>query len=208
MQTKSLYERYFKRLLDIICSLLAIFVLSPLILILAMLVRFKLGSPIFFVQQRPGKNEKIFSMYKFRTMTEEKDKNGRLLPDDKRLNAFGKFLRSTSLDELPELLNIVRGDMSLIGPRPLLPEYLPLYNKEQRKRHDVRPGLTGLAQVNGRNLISWKEKFNFDIKYIENISFKLDFIILLKTVGNVVMRTGITDSQNISASKFNGEKKE
>ena len=172
-----MYARYIKRFLDLILSLLALIILMPVMIVIYILVRIKLGSPAIFKQQRPGKNEKIFTLYKFRTMTDKKDENGNLLPDEQRLTKFGKILRSTSLDELPELFNILKGDMSIVGPRPLLVEYLRLYNEEQRHRHDVRPGLTGFAQVNGRNSISWEEKFRDDIKYIENISFITDIKI-------------------------------
>ena len=177
-----MYKNCIKRLLDILLSLIGIILLCWLYLILFILVRVKLGSPVLFKQQRPGKNEKIFTLYKFRTMTDARDENGNLLPDEVRLTAFGKMLRSTSLDELPELFNIFKGDMSLIGPRPLLVKYLPLYNEEQKHRHDVRPGLTGLAQVNGRNAISWEKKFEYDVEYVRNISFLLDCRILLQTV--------------------------
>ena len=157
------YEKYIKRLLDFTLSLLALIVLSPVLLITALLVRVRLGSPVIFRQPRPGKGGKVFRLYKFRSMTDQRDENGELLPDDQRLPPFGKALRRTSLDELPELVNILRGDMSIVGPRPLLVKYLPLYNEEQRHRHDVRPGLTGWAQVNGRNAISWEEKFSLDV---------------------------------------------
>lgn len=206
MQTKSLYERYFKRLLDVFCSLLAIFVFSPLIIILAILIRCKLGSPIFFVQKRPGKNEQIFSMYKFRTMSNKLDKHGKLLPDNERMTKFGKILRSTSMDELPELWNILMGHMSFVGPRPLLVEYLELYNEQQKKRHLVRPGLTGLAQVNGRNAINWEKKFSYDIKYVENITFIGDLLIIFKTMINVFKREGITDENQATVEKFKGTK--
>ena len=168
---KSSYELKYKRLLDIILSLIGLVIFSPMMLVLAVLVRKKLGKPVIFAQLRPGLNEKIFKMYKFRTMTDERDANGTLLSDEKRLTPFGKFLRSSSLDELPELFNVLKGEMSLVGPRPLLPEYLPLYNKEQAQRHNVKPGITGWAQINGRNAISWEEKFNFDVWYVNNISF-------------------------------------
>ncbi|MDN6160574.1 MAG: sugar transferase, partial [Staphylococcus equorum] len=167
-----MYERFIKRGLDIFLSFLSLTLFSPVFLIIVMLVRVNLGKTIFFKQERPGLNGEIFSMYKFRTMTNEVQENGEPLPDEKRLTRFGKFLRSTSLDELPELWNILKGDMSIIGPRPLLVEYLPLYNEQQKQRHNVRPGLTGLAQVSGRNLISWQEKFELDVKYVRNISFK------------------------------------
>ena len=169
-----MYRNGIKRILDFILSLIAIIVLSPVMLVVAVLVRIKLGSPVLFKQQRPGKDEKIFRMYKFRTMTDEKDAEGRLLPDEKRLTRFGKMLRSTSLDELPEFFNILKGDMSIVGPRPLLVAYLPLYNERQKHRHDVRPGFTGLAQVNGRNSISWEEKFEWDVRYVEHVTFLED----------------------------------
>lgn len=187
-----MYAKYIKRPLDFILSLIAIIILSPLLLIVAILVRIKLGKPVIFKQQRPGKNEKIFTLYKFRTMTDKKDENGNLLPDEQRLTKFGKALRSTSLDELPELINILKGDMAIVGPRPLLVEYLNLYNEEQKHRHDVRPGLTGLAQINGRNSISWKEKFKDDIEYIRRITFLGDCKIALKTIGKVFKKEGIS----------------
>ena len=168
---RGIYERFIKRALDMILSGIAIIILSPILLIVAVLVKTKLGSPVIFKQERPGLNEKIFKMYKFRSMTDAKDENGELLPDEERLTSFGKKLRSTSLDELPELFNIFKGDMSIVGPRPLMVSYLPLYNEFQKHRHDVRPGLTGLAQISGRNLLSWKERFEKDISYVENISF-------------------------------------
>lgn len=187
-----MYAKYIKRPLDFILSLIAIIILSPLLLIVAILVRIKLEKPVIFKQQRPGKNEKIFTLYKFRTMTDKKDENGNLLPDEQRLTKFGKALRSTSLDELPELINILKGDMAIVGPRPLLVEYLSLYNEEQRHRHDVRPGLTGLAQINGRNSISWEEKFKDDIEYIRKITFLGDCKIALKTIGKVFKKEGIS----------------
>lgn len=199
-----MYKTCIKRLLDILLSLIGIILLSWLYLILFILVRVKLGSPVFFRQQRPGKNEKIFTLYKFRTMTDARDENGNLLPDEVRLTAFGKMLRSTSLDELPELFNILKGDMSLIGPRPLLVKYLPLYNEEQRHRHDVRPGLTGLAQVNGRNAISWEKKFEYDVEYVRNLSFLLDCRILLQTVKAVVQREGISSATDATMEAFKG----
>ncbi|MGQ7672633.1 sugar transferase [Streptococcus suis] len=201
-----LYEKYFKRLLDIILSFLAIFMLSPIILIVCILVYFKLGSPVFFTQERPGKNEKIFKMYKFRTMTDEKDENGELLPDSIRLTAFGKWLRSTSLDELPELFNILKGDMSIIGPRPLLVKYLPLYSAEQAKRHGVRPGLTGYAQANGRNSLSWEEKFTMDVEYVNNVTFIGDIRIILQTVRTVLKRSGISSTESATMEEFKGNK--
>ena len=176
----------------------------PLIII-AILVRIKLGSPVIFKQERPGKNEKIFTLYKFRTMTNKKDENGNLLPDEKRLTKFGKILRSTSLDELPELFNILKGDMAIVGPRPLLKEYLPLYDEEQKHRHDVRPGLTGLAQISGRNSISWEEKFEEDIKYVKKITFINDVKIVLKTIVKVFKREGISQEGNVTIEKFKGK---
>lgn len=200
-----IYRNCVKRLLDIVLSLIALLVLSPVFLVLALLVRFKLGRPVLFYQDRPGKDGKIFKMYKFRSMTEERDENGELLPDEVRLTNFGKRLRSTSLDELPELLSILRGDMSLVGPRPLLVQYLPLYNERQRHRYDVRPGLTGLAQVNGRNAISWSQKFEYDVEYTEKLSFLLDMKILFKTVANVVKREGIGPEAGATVEPFTGE---
>ncbi|HAP8036875.1 TPA: sugar transferase, partial [Enterococcus faecium] len=186
MRKKTFYQLFGKRILDILLSGIALIVLSPIILIVGFLVRIKLGSPIIFKQERPGKSEKIFSMYKFRTMTDERDHNGEYLPDEIRLTKFGKMLRATSLDELPELWNILKGDMSIVGPRPLLVEYLPLYSEKQRKRHNVRPGLTGLAQVNGRNAISWEEKFDLDVYYVDKISFFNDLIIIIQTCKKVI----------------------
>ena len=179
---RGIYAHCIKRILDILLSGLALIVLSPVLLVVAVLVRVKLGSPVIFCQMRPGRNEKIFKMYKFRSMTDARDEKGELLPDDVRLTKFGKALRATSLDELPELWNIFKGDMSIVGPRPLLVQYLPLYNERQRHRHDVRPGLTGWAQVHGRNSISWEEKFNWDVKYVNEISFLNDCRIILQTV--------------------------
>ena len=186
-----MYAKYFKRILDFILSLIAIIILSPVLLIVAILVRIKLGSPVIFKQERPGKNEKIFTLYKFRTMTDKKDENGNLLPDSERLTKFGKALRSTSLDELPELFNILKGDMAIVGPRPLAVQYLPYYTKEEKHRHNVRPGLTGLAQVNGRNCLSWEERFKYDIKYVRNISILQDLKIILKTIIKVFKRQDI-----------------
>ncbi len=201
-----MYKKYIKRLLDFILSLIALIVLSPLMIIIYILVIIKLGKPGIFKQQRPGKDEKLFTLYKFRTMTDEKDENGNLLADSERLTRFGKILRSTSLDELPELINIIKGDMAIVGPRPLLVEYLPLYNKEQKHRHDVRPGLTGLAQINGRNSISWENKFNDDIEYIHNINFLYDTKIVLMTIIKVLKREGITQTNNATIEKFRGNK--
>ena len=201
---KGPYEKYFKRLIDIICSLITIILLSWLYIIVAILVRIKLGSPVLFTQDRPGKDEKIFKMYKFRSMTSETDDNGNLLPDDVRLTKFGKWLRSTSLDELPELFNILKGDMSLVGPRPLLVKYLPLYNEVQKHRHDVKPGLTGLAQVNGRNTITWEDKFKYDVEYAKNISFFNDVKILIQTMFKVLNRDGISSNTSETMEAFTG----
>lgn len=201
-----MYAKYIKRILDFILSLIVLIVLSPVLLVVAILVRIKLGSPIIFKQQRPGKDEKIFILYKFRTMTDKKDENGNLLPDSERLTKFGKVLRSTSLDELPELVNILKGDMSIVGPRPLLVEYLPLYSEEQKHRHDVRPGLTGLAQVSGRNSLSWEEKFNDDLQYIKHITFFEDMKIIFMTVAKVFKREGIAQEGNATMEKFTGNK--
>lgn len=202
-----MYRNIIKRVLDFLLSFMAMIALSPVMLVTAVLVRVKLGSPVLFKQQRPGKNEKIFYMYKFRTMTDERDREGNLLPDEKRLTDFGKMLRSTSLDELPELFNIVKGDMSIVGPRPLLVRYLPLYNERQRHRHDVRPGFTGLAQVNGRNSISWEEKFEWDVKYTENVTFLQDCKIILKTVKVVLKRDGISSASSATMEEFIGTEK-
>lgn len=201
--------KYIKRFFDIVSSLIAIIVLSPVLVVTAILVRTKLGSPVLFTQERPGKNEKIFTLYKFRTMTDERDENGELLSDEIRLTKFGKFLRSTSIDELPELFNILKGDMSVIGPRPLLVEYLPRYNAHQRRRHEVTPGLSGWAQVNGRNAISWEEKFDYDVEYVENYSFAMDIKILFTTVRNVLKREGISSQTSETMEVFMGtEEKE
>ena len=199
-----MYRKYIKRILDFTLSLIALIVLSPILLITAILVKIKLGSPIIFKQQRPGKNEKIFTLYKFRTMTDKKDEEGTLLPDEQRLTKFGKILRSTSIDELPELINILKGDMAIVGPRPLLVEYLSLYNDEQKHRHDVRPGLTGLAQVSGRNSISWEEKFEEDLKYINKVNLVSDVKIILKTIVKVFKREGISQQENETMEKFKG----
>lgn len=202
---KGFYESYLKRPQDIVLSLVALFVLSPVIAIVALLVRTKLGSPILFTQERPGLNEEIFRMYKFRTMTDEKDENGKLLPDEVRLTKFGKLLRATSLDELPELFNIFKGDMSVIGPRPLLVQYLPLYNEFQKRRHEVRPGLSGLAQVNGRNAISWDDKFNLDVEYVDNVSFIEDWKIILLTIKKVFVKEGINSDTSVTMEAFTGD---
>lgn len=201
---ESFYEAYVKRTLDILLSAMALLVLWPILLIVAVLVRCKLGSPVLFCQERPGKHEKIFKLYKFRTMTDQRDAEGNLLPDSVRLTNFGKFLRSTSLDELPELWNILKGDMSIVGPRPLLVKYLPLYNEAQKHRHDVRPGLTGWAQVNGRNALSWEDKFRLDVWYTENLCLALDAKIVLLTVKNVLRREGISGGGEVTMSEFTG----
>lgn len=203
----NIYKRLIKRPMDIIFSLLAIILLSPLFIIIAILVKLKLGSPVIFKQKRPGLNEKIFTMYKFRTMTDKRDEKGELLPDEVRLTKFGKFLRSTSLDELPELFNILKGDMSFVGPRPLLVDYLPLYNDHQRRRHEVRPGLTGLAQVNGRNLLDWEERFNFDVKYVDHITFLGDLKIVILTFKKVFVREGINSENAATMEPFKGNNK-
>lgn len=188
---KGIYRRFLKRPMDFILSLMAIIILSPVLIIVAILVRFKLGSPVLFKQKRPGLNEKIFTMYKFRTMTDEKDENGELLPDSVRLTKFGRMLRSTSLDELPELFNILKGDMSIVGPRPLAVQYLPYYTAEERVRHSVRPGLSGLAQINGRNTATWEQRFNYDIEYIKKMSFGGDIKIILRTLQKAIQRSDI-----------------
>lgn len=202
---RGFYEKYIKRILDIVLSGLALIILSPVIAIVALLVRVKLGSPVIFKQERPGLNEKIFKMYKFRSMTDERDENGELLPDEDRLPSFGKKLRSTSLDELPELVNIFKGDMSIVGPRPLLVAYLDRYNDEQKQRHLVRPGITGLAQVMGRNSLSWDKKFKFDMEYVENISLYLDIKIIFRTVAVVLERKGISSDSSDTMEEFMGD---
>ena len=208
MRSQSIYSKYIKRMIDSIFAVIACIILSPILLIVAILVRKKLGSPILFQQARPGKDGKIFYMYKFRSMTNERDENGNLLSDEIRLTAFGKKLRSTSLDELPELFNILKGDMSFIGPRPLLVKYLPLYDERQKHRHDVKPGITGYAQVNGRNAISWEEKFEKDIWYVEHISLWIDIKILFKTVAVVLGRKGISSETAATMEEFKGTSKE
>lgn len=199
-----MYAKYIKRPLDFILALTAIIILLPVFLVIGILVKIKLGSPVIFKQERSGKDEKIFTLFKFRTMTEEKDNNGELLPDSRRLTRFGKWLRSTSLDELPELINIIKGDMSFVGPRPLLVKYLPLYSEQQRKRHKVRPGLTGYAQVHGRNSISWEQKFDLDLRYVDNITFFTDIKIIFNTIEAVLLRNGITDNSNVTMEEFKG----
>lgn len=201
---ESFYEKFLKRPQDFLCALLAIVVLSPVFLVVAIAVRVKLGAPILFIQKRPGKDGVLFNMFKFRTMTNSYDEEGKLLPDEVRLTSFGKKLRSTSLDELPELLNILKGDMSIVGPRPLVAEYLSRYNKHQARRHEVRPGFTGLAQVNGRNSITWEEKFDWDVKYVDNISFLGDWKIIMNTVIVVLRREGINSKTSVTMEEFMG----
>ncbi len=198
------YEKYIKRLLDIVLSGAALVILSPVLLITAVLVRIKLGSPVIFTQERPGKDEKVFKLHKFRSMTDARDASGNLLPDKERLTRFGAKLRSLSIDELPELWDIFRGKMSIVGPRPLLVKYLPLYNEEQRHRHDVRPGLTGWAQVHGRNLTSWEERFEYDVEYVNNISFALDVKIIIMTIRCVFAREGINAEGSATMEDFIG----
>jgi lipopolysaccharide/colanic/teichoic acid biosynthesis glycosyltransferase len=199
-----MYQRFFKRIFDIVSASAAIILLSPVLAVVSVLVLTKLGHPILFKQKRPGRNEKIFTLYKFRTMTDQKDNSGQLLPDEIRLTKFGKLLRSTSLDELPELFNIARGDMSIVGPRPLLVEYLPKYNAEQRHRHDVRPGLTGLAQINGRNSVGWEDRFSYDVQYTKKVTFLGDMKILLKTISLVLSRSGINSETAATMESFKG----
>lgn len=201
------YERFFKRPLDILCALLALTVFCWLYAIVAILVKVKLGSPVIFKQTRPGKNEKLFKLYKFRTMTDEKDENGNLLPDEIRLTKFGRFLRKTSLDELPEAVNILKGDMSVVGPRPLLAEYLPYYTEKEKHRHDVRPGLTGWAQVHGRNFVDWDSRLSFDIDYVNQITFKGDISIVFKTIVQAVKRKDIAVDTNAVEPNFAQERK-
>lgn len=212
VQTKhkpyGLYERFFKRALDIFCSLMAILVFWWLYVIVAILVRVKLGSPVLFTQDRPGKNEKVFKLYKFRTMTDARDKNGNLLSDNVRLTKFGKLLRSTSLDELPEVFNILKGDMSIIGPRPLLVSYLPWYSDREKLRHSVRPGLSGLAQVNGRNFLDWDSRLELDVQYVEKVSFLGDVKIILKTVSKFVKKQDIAVDTNQVEPNFAEERKQ
>ncbi|WP_329383909.1 sugar transferase [Anaerofustis butyriciformans] len=206
IRKRTFYDKYIKRIIDFLLSLIGIIILSPVLLIVSIMVRTKLGSPILFKQERPGLNGKIFKMYKFRTMTNETDENGELLPDEVRLTKFGKFLRSSSLDELPEMFNILKGDMSIVGPRPLLVKYLPLYSERQSHRHDVRPGLTGYAQVNGRNAISWEEKFELDIFYVNNSSFMVDLMIFFKTIKKVFDREGISSGTSVTMEEFKGSR--
>jgi len=199
-----MYKSLLKPLFDKILALILIVLFSPVMLIVAILIYFWDGRPILFIQERPGYKEKIFKIYKFRTMTNETDENGNLLPDEKRLKGIGKIIRSLSLDELPQLFNVLKGDMSFIGPRPLLKEYLPLYNERQKKRHNVKPGITGLAQVMGRNAISWREKFEYDVYYVEHLSFWLDLKIILLTIWKVIKREGISQEGRATMEKFNG----
>lgn len=199
-----MYAKFFKRVLDALLSLLALLILSPVLLVLTVLGAIIMKGNPFFVQKRPGKNEKIFNLIKFRTMTCEKDENGKLLPDAQRMTRYGRILRRTSLDELPELINILVGDMSIVGPRPLLVKYLSRYNEEQRHRHDVRPGLTGYAQVNGRNAVSWEERFRLDVEYVRNITFKGDMKIILKTIKSVLKREGISSATSATMEEFLG----
>ena len=197
-----MYRFFFKRLLDIMISGIVLIVLSPVLILLAILITIKLGTPVIFIQERPGKNEKIFKLYKFRSMSNATDEKGELLPDELRLTRFGKLLRSTSLDELPELFNILKGDMSLIGPRPLLVRYLPWYTKEERHRHDVRPGLTGLAQVNGRNALGWEDRFSYDLEYVNHLTFLMDVKIICMTVGKVLKRSGTLSGADQTVADF------
>lgn len=208
MHNAGFYEKFVKRGLDILLSGLAIIVLSPLLTLTALLVKIKLGSPVVFCQPRPGKNEAIFKLHKFRSMTDERDENGELLPDEQRLNRFGRLLRASSLDELPELFDIFCGKMSIVGPRPLLVSYLPLYNEKQHRRHEVRPGLTGLAQVHGRNLAAWEDRFEYDVEYVDNVSFMLDCKIVLATVKCVLSHEGINAEGCATMETFKGEKVE
>ena len=203
-QKFSIYEKYIKRILDFLLSLFAICLLSPFLILFIVIGAAKMQGNPFFIQERPGKNEKIFKLIKFRTMTNAKDGIGNLLPDNQRLTSYGKFLRSTSIDELPEIINILKGDMSIIGPRPLLVKYLPLYNAYQKHRHDVRPGLTGYAQIHGRNKLSWEEKFELDIQYVQNITFLGDIDIILKTISKVLKRDGISSETSATMEEFKG----
>lgn len=203
-QSKGIYEKYIKRPQDFVCALAATVLLSPVMATTALLVRKELGSPVLFAQDRPGLNGNVFKLYKFRTMTDERAENGELLPDELRLPRFGKMLRATSLDELPELFNILKGDMAVVGPRPLLTRYLPRYNERQARRHEVRPGFTGLAQIHGRNSISWDEKFDWDVKYVDNITFAGDWKIIFDTIKIVLKREGISAAGEATMGEFMG----
>lgn len=201
-----IYETYVKRLQDFLLAFIVLLLLSPFLLVVAILIKWKLGGPVLFRQKRPGKDEVIFEMIKFRTMTEERDEHGELLPDDKRLTPFGQKLRSLSIDELPSLINIIKGDISIVGPRPLLVEYLPRYSTEQKRRHEVRPGLTGLAQVNGRNRLSWEERFELDVRYVDHVTFWGDWWIMIRTAYKVVRREGISSDTSATMEAFMGNK--
>lgn len=203
---KGFYEKFIKRPQDFLCALLACIILSPVMLVIAILVKIKIGSPVLFAQERPGLHGEIFKLYKFRTMTDERDENGELLPDEQRLTPFGKMLRSTSLDELPELVLVISGRMAVCGPRPLLEKYLPLYNKHQARRHEVRPGFTGYAQVHGRNSISWEEKFDYDVYYVDHITFVNDWKIIFQTIFKVLKRDGISSDTSVTMEEFTGTK--
>lgn len=202
-----MYRKYFKRMIDIVGSFVFLLIFWWLYIIVGLLVRKKLGSPVIFKQERPGLNEKIFTMYKFRSMTEAKDKNGKLLSDNERLPKFGKILRATSLDEIPEILNVLKGEMSLVGPRPLRVHYLERYSKRQARRHEVRPGITGWAQVNGRNAILWEQKFEYDVEYVEKCSFLLDIKIIFMTIKKIFMREGISQEGSVTMEEFRGSRK-
>lgn len=203
-----MYRNFFKRIFDFLLSLTAFLLLFPVLLLLVAAGTVKMGGNPFFVQERPGKDGKIFKLVKFKSMNNKKDENGNLLPDETRLTSYGKFIRNTSLDELPELINILKGDMAIVGPRPLLVRYLTRYNKTQARRHEVRPGLTGLAQVNGRNAISWEEKFNYDVEYVDNVSFLLDFKIICKTVLKIIKKDGISSETSATMEEFMGQTEE
>lgn len=204
MHKQGIYEKYIKRPQDAVLSAAALIVFSPVIAVTAGLVKKKLGSPVIFAQERPGKDGKIFRLYKFRTMTDEKGGDGNLLPDEERLTSFGQKLRSTSLDELPELWNVLKGDMSVVGPRPLLVKYLPRYNAHQARRHEVRPGITGWAQIHGRNTLSWEDKFDYDVEYVDSISFVKDWKIIFRTIGSVLKREGISSETSVTMEDFMG----
>ena len=201
---KGFYEKYVKRPQDLVCACIATVILSPVMLVIAVRVKKNLGTPVIFTQDRPGMDGRIFKMYKFRTMTDERDENGDLLPDEDRLTPFGIALRSSSMDELPELFNVIKGDCAIVGPRPLLPRYLPRYNAHQARRHEVRPGFTGLAQVHGRNAISWEEKFDWDVKYVDNITFRGDWSIIFQTVKTVLKKEGISSDTSATMEEFMG----